>query len=339
MKIDEQRIAQNAGLWLAEGDKKTNSEITLTNNNPELIECFHRTLISMYPFERKARLYVYNKNGIYTPSIKDVEYRNYIDMRSGRPYFIYRVSGVPFVKKWKMKVEGLKKKESLYTYILQGFFAGEGNIKFSKKRKSRALRIAQGKRDEFLEKMLEHLSVQFTYSPAERSYVISGRKNLEKLLKIEIAKLHKEKDRKFREMLSSYKQHHYPKNYLKYNILGYLNKPHTAIELSKYFERSPARICKILTMLKKEGKVNNYRVRSRDYWIKINCDIIVISDRKNEILHILKAGKTTKQISNHLEVNWKAAFRRLKELERLGLVKREGQLWKRRVIQKKIVVL
>ena len=37
-------IAKCVGLWLAEGDNKTISEITFTNSQPELIILFDKTL-------------------------------------------------------------------------------------------------------------------------------------------------------------------------------------------------------------------------------------------------------------------------------------------------------
>lgn len=339
MKAPEFEIAQCCGLWLAEGDNKTKSEITLTNNNPELIRKFHGVINNIFYLERTPRIYIYSRSGDAQNIIKNIRSKNCRDKRANKPYFIYRIGSERLIKEWKSIVEEVKAKQYLYPAILQGIFAGEGNIKFSKESASRILRIAQGKRNEFIEKILGHLKIRFSYSPGERSYVISGRKNLEILGGINISKLHDEKDRKFIEMLTSYKQYHYPNNYLKDNILRQLSRPTTTSELSIFFARSEARICQVLMLLKEQGKVFNFRVRSKDYWINAESNTIIISRRKSQILQLLRDGKTTKQVAEAVGTTWKSAFRRLRELEKLGLVDKGAYQWKRKAVQKRIHVI
>jgi len=45
--IDEIKIAQCVGLWLAEGDRKSNHELTFTNNSKELIKFFHNAIMKI----------------------------------------------------------------------------------------------------------------------------------------------------------------------------------------------------------------------------------------------------------------------------------------------------
>ena len=55
------------------------------------------------------------------------------------------------------------------------------------------------------------------------------------------------------------------KYFIAENLVAFLDEPKSARELALLFRRSPARICEILTELKKEGIINNFRVRSCDY--------------------------------------------------------------------------
>ena len=56
------QLAECAGLWLAEGDNKTNSEITFTNNCLELILFFRQVIEEIYKGSNKPRLYIYSPN-------------------------------------------------------------------------------------------------------------------------------------------------------------------------------------------------------------------------------------------------------------------------------------
>jgi len=336
--MDEKQIAQCVGLWLAEGDTKTKLEITFTNNLPELITFFHNTISNIFDL-KSPRIYVYSpsKNDKIVLPI-DVKYKFYVDKRAKTPYFIYRVADVSLVKKWHETVNEFVKTPELFQYTLQGIFAGEGNIKFIKSCRSRVVRISQGKPDPLLEKILNYFKIHFKFSERERSYVISGRSNLEKLAKLNISVLNSVKNKKFEEMLSSYKQHHYPRNFLKREIYSSLSTPYTSLQLSKKFNRSQARITRILCSLKKEKKVINFHVRSKSYWIQSNKKVVIISKRKNEILKILNSPKKTSEMANSLEVSWKSAYKRLNELKKLNLVKIVDKIWVKKQSDKKIIV-
>lgn len=118
---------------------------------------------------------------------------------------------------------------------------------------------------------------------------------------------------------------------------GVNNAPKTSNQLSKIFLRDPSRITKVLSDLKKYGKVKNYRVGSSSYWTG-NKNIVIISDRKKFIIETLKTPKRTSEISKLMQADFKSASRRLKELERLNLVRRYNGLWSKRPIDKEVVV-
>ena len=53
-------IAECVGLWLAEGDNKSNSEITFTNNEFSLVQFFHDTLTQVFSHHKfNVRIYIY----------------------------------------------------------------------------------------------------------------------------------------------------------------------------------------------------------------------------------------------------------------------------------------
>ena len=54
----------------------------------------------------------------------------------------------------------------------------------------------------------------------------------------------------------------------------------------------------------------------------------------------MKGDKKTTEIANYFNVDLKSSFRRLKELEKLGLVKRrEDRIWEIMSTNKKVIVL
>lgn len=336
----DKTIGQCVGLWLAEGDTNSISEITFTNNQYYLIRFFYNSLKKIFIFKNKPRIYVYSKSRIkhFKNLIPNITHRFYVDRRANRPYFIYRVSGTRLVAEWIRLVEKIITEVDSYISVLQGFFAGEGNIKYIEKSKARVIRIAQGKPNQLVEKILNYLKVEFSYSKSERSYIISGRENLEKLVKINISKLHPEKNKKLAYMIKTYKQNHYPRGQLKHMLLKILeSEPKTSAELSKTFNRDPSRITRVLINLKKIGKVKNYRVGSLSYWTG-NKTHIIISDRKKTILNLLKIPRRTFEVANSMKVGQKAASRRLKELEELNLVKRKNKFWYKIPVEKEVIV-
>lgn len=337
--IDEAEIAQCVGLWLAEGDRKSNLELTFTNNSKKLIKIFHNTIMKIYDGKNEPRIYVYSPNDKKIKIVGEIKTNFYLDKRASKPYYIYRLADVSFLKEWGKIVKKCKNDKKIYPYILQGFFAGEGNIKTGS-HKNRTLRISQGKKNKFVEKVLDYLEVKYRFSERGRSYIITGRKNLEKLKDISIAELHPEKNQKFESMMKSYKQKHYSKGELKNKVLKAIKSPKTSKELSKELERSQARIQRVLTNLKKDKKVYNFRVRSKDYWTKRD-DIIIISETKKKYLDALREGlKRTFEFSKKFDVCPKSSMNRLKELKKLELVKRNtNKEWALRENPKEVIVL
>lgn len=326
-RVLSNEVAELAGLWLAEGDDKTAYEITITNNCFELIDFSYRTLKQLFKAEN-YRIYVYlpDKDYPLKENLPDVTVKKYTDKRARTPYFILRLANVKIVKEWKNQVDYICSKKKFYASILRGFFAGEGNIKTGS-HKNRTIRIAQKERIEIIDRILDYFEIEWKFSKEGRSYEIVGRKNWEKLVKIKIADLHPDKKKKFWRTYESYTQWHYKKHHIRDKILTYLNEPKTSLELAENFKRSQARIQDVLTELKKENKIKNYRVRSRDYWLKKDSKFIPVSKRKKTILDYLKNPKRTYQISNALKIDKKATLRRLRELNNLGLVKRDNYYW------------
>src|SRR3990170_6377779 len=127
LEISEQ-IAECVGLWLAEGDSTTEAEITFTNNSWDLILYFHKTVKNLFKVIN-PRIYIYfpSSEDMQEYSLDNIRFRYYIDSRATKPYFIYRIADKELVKIWKEIVEVCTIKEGIYSFILRGFFAGEGN--------------------------------------------------------------------------------------------------------------------------------------------------------------------------------------------------------------------
>ena len=337
-------IARCIGLWLAEGDTKTCNEITFTNNCVQLIKFFERTISKIFSEEElKSRIYVYSPTKIERIDVPFLSKINlYVDTRARKPYYIYRISKRSLMERWRERVRRYVLSRDMYPYILQGFFAGEGNIKFHMESHSRTVRIAQGTRNKLLETILKDLGIKNRFSPSERAYVITGKTNLDKLAKLEITALHPEKFKKFNEMLATYKQTHYPKHYLKKKIYALLKKPYSSRELAEMFNRSMSHVQERLKMLKDENKVQNFKIRSKVFWIRTDQNVILLSSLKREYLRLLKKNikLTTAFIAKKLNVGYISAYRRLKELEKLKLVKiGSNGKWELCIINKRIQTL
>ena len=247
------KVAECAGLWLAEGDRKCNNEITFTNNCFELILHFHSTLKQVYKNKKyNPRIYTYSPKRRPSIKVDNCIIKHYKDQRANRPYFIYRIASVELNRKWKTTVERILTQKEHYPNILRGFFAGEGNIHVSNKHKS--IRIAQKERLAFIEKILNTFNVNFSFKKRERAYVIYNRKNWDKLAKIKMADLHPIKKEKFWKVYNEFREYHYSHGFLKNKILQIAQNPITTREMAKKFNRSQARICDVLMELKKEGK-------------------------------------------------------------------------------------
>ena len=156
-----------------------------------------------------------------------------------------------------------------------------------------------------------------------------------------IADLHPIRKKKFWEAYNDFKEEHYTHNYLKKEILGCLAEPFTSKGLSIKYNRSQARIYDVLDLLKKDGKIINFRVKSKDYWIKKNQNILILSKIKQNYLKFLtNSEKNTQEFAKFFNVNWKSSFRRLKELEKLQIVKRnKDKTWRLLSMNKKVIII
>jgi DNA-binding transcriptional regulator YhcF (GntR family) len=242
------------------------------------------------------------------------------------------------VTEWKTVVSKFCERRKYFSDILRGFFAGEGNIKTGS-HSNRTIRIAQKQPMEIIDSGLRELGVTYKFSARERAYVIHGWKNWEKFFRHDIFTLHPDKQKKFIEAWKSYKEIHYPANFIRNNILSELSTPLTCRQLATIFKRKPATLQDVLCEMKVEGKVKNYRSGSLDYWVKSDSNTIVISDRKAKILKLLESSRKVNEVADLMDIGWKAARKRLGELEKLGLAKQENYLWRRVPTNKEVLVL
>lgn len=332
MKISTS-IAECIGLWIAEGDRKTKHEITFTNSEWSLIEFFYFTIIKR--FKGNPRVYVYNKKlNDMQVSLENCLIKYYIDSRASRPYFILRLASVEAIKKWKEVTTAVEPKH--YAGILRGFFAGEGNIKTGS-HSNRAIRLAQKEPIDLINNCLTYHKITWKFSKKDRAYCITGIWNWKIMKKLSLAKLHKEKQKAFISTFNSFKETHYPNGYIIQRLLKILSKPYRTKNLAKILARSEARIYDSLSDLNRLGIVKKYKVRSKNYWILSKEEVIIISKLKQKYLQTLE-GKRTAEIGRIFKVSWKSAYNRLKELEKLNLIKQEGDIWKKVNTQKKIIV-
>jgi hypothetical protein len=338
-----QEIAKCVGLWLAEGDSKTKGEITFTNNCFPLIKFFSQTILQIFKdYHLKPRLYVYspNEEKVKVP-LKHIQINYYRDRRATRPYFLFRVSSVKIVKEWYNLVKEITRKKKFFTSILQGFFAGEGNIKKTNNHNQRVIRIAQKKPNELIEKLLNYHCVEYRFSYHERAYVISGIWNWERLATIKLAELHPIKNEKFWKIYNSYMEKHYPNNHIRDNILQLLTRPYTSLELAQMFNRSHARLQEILILLRDEGALQRYKICSEAYWIRKDQKKILISRIKQIYLSSLKKRKKKiSDLAKEFNVCWKSAYHRLNELRKLQLVRQDNNgFWECIPTSKEVIVL
>lgn len=303
-------------------------ETTFTNNQPYLIAYFHEVISEILRPPNPPRIVVYlpHVGFPHLRPVRQAKYRVYIDHRANVPYYIYRVSGVEALKKWRAIVSRVCSYSSYYQFILQGFFAGEGNVKEGS-HKSRAVRIAQGKPNPLLETMLRHYEISFRYG-GHREYTISGRYNLEKVLALRMTCLHRLKHKRFMTMMASYRQRQYPKLALGELVFSALATPQTTKELATKFQRSRSRLFQVLSTLHLIGSIQCYHVNSTCYWVSTDSHLILVSKQKMRILNLLRNHRLFESASN-LATGHKAVSRRLQELERLGLVYREKANWYR----------
>lgn len=237
--------------------------------------------------------------------------------------------------KWRGLVSRVCSHSSYYQFVLQGFFAGEGNVKEGS-HESRAVRIAQAKPNPLLEMMLRHYEISFRYG-GHRQYTISGRQNLEKVLALRMTCLHRPKHKRFMRMMAGYRQRHYPRHALDELVLSTLVIPQTTKELAARLQRSRSRLFQVLSTLHLMGRVQGYHVNSTHYWVKTGSQLIVISKQKMRILNLLRKHHRVFELAANLATDGKAVSRRLHELERLGLVYREKANWHRKSTQSRVM--
>lgn len=241
-------------------------------------------------------------------------------------------------KVWRRTARASCSQPRNYQGILQGFFAGEGNVKDIAAHHSRVLRIAQGKRLPLLERILRHFCVTFRYDPSGRSYEVSGRENLEKLWRLGISRLHSKKQARFAAMMSSYRQYHYRRKFLRPVVLNILSSPLTATEIANGVTRSKSRVNQLLTALRRNGEVEMFKVRSSYYWIRSDQQCLIISEQKSKILKSLSSPRRTFEIAQLVGRTEKTVSRRLAELSRLGLVERVNSNWRALEVSKRVIV-
>ena len=120
-----------------------------------------------------------------------------------------------------------------------------------------------------------------------------------------------------------------------------LINPHMTSELAIKFNRTEARIQDVLMELKDKRIINNFRSGSRSYWIKNDQNVIIISNLKKKYLDFLGNNpKNTAELAKYFNVDFKSSLRRLKELEKLSLVKRNyNKKWEKLNPNKEVRVI
>lgn len=323
-------LAECVGLWLAEGDNKTKAEVTFTNNCLELVLFFQRIIRKIYTGNNKPRLYIYSPAErqlfYHLDGFKKVKF--YIDRRARRPYYIYRLADVKFVKVWTNLVKEIKENQEFHNDILRGFFAGEGNVKhFPSNHNHRSIRIACKLENKFIEEIMNKLKLKYNFDKYHRAYNICGA-SLNKLNEINVASLHPEKEYKFYKMIHSLKEKHYPIDYLKKALYSKSNKIHTSNELSKLFGRDITRIQEILSELKREGKLNNINFKNKSLWAKNEVIESFLMNKKLSLLKGLDKFRTINGLSSYVNLGPKSIRKRLKILAKEELVeKKENGKW------------
>lgn len=336
----EKDLSRCIGLWLAEGDSKTSREVTFTNNRFELIKLFY-SVLNGYSDDCNVNLQVYkpSKSSEFEKLDENVNIREYTDDRASKPYYILRFYSTELCKKWNKEVEKSKQNEDMYQYILQGFFAGEGSV-YEGARKNRKLRISQGKPDDFLEDMLDYFELNYYFRAEGRSYVITKKRNWDIFADLDLCELHPRKKDKFWSIYEGFQEEHYQKGHLKEEVYNALNSPWRTKELAEKFDRSQARLCDVLMLLKEEGEAINYKVESYTYWIRTDRNAVIISEVKAEYLELLrdkplKVGK----IADHFSVRKNSAYKNLRSLKELELIKKQNHEWETIENDQKVIVL
>lgn len=330
MKITNKEIAECVGLWLAEGDNKTVHEVTFTNNCLELVLFFHENINKLYFGNNKPKLYVYSSTPrVLITELQGLRIKNYMDLRANRNYYIYRLADTCFVKEWKKLVEQVKQNHELWPEILRGIFAGEGNIKHDlENNNSRNLRIAAGKRNEFIENLLRFFRVPIKYDSEKRQYWISGR-YLDYLEAINIASLHPEKEAKFRKMTHSLKEKHFSPYELESILLEKLTAFKRTKDLANEIGRSEIHLLESLRELKKMKKADCIKINGNWLWIKRELKDKFVEEEKHKILHNLKKYSSITQLSKGVGIYRKSITKRLKQYQLEGLVVRvDRNHWK-----------
>ena len=324
-----ENLTRCIGLWLAEGDNKTNREITFTNNSLELILFFHENISKLYKGKNKPRLYVYSpdEQRYFSNLLGFKTIRFYIDDRANKSYYIYRLADTKFVRFWKNLVDKTKINPVYYISILSGIFAGEGNIKYSLKHNSRNIRISSGKRDNIIEIYLNHLKVPIKYDANKRNYIVTG-KNISIFNDNHICTLHPEKGKQFRKMIKSVKEKHYSPHFLRKLVLEELYSFVRTKDLANKFNRSQLRVYDVLGQLRNENKADYIKINGFTYWASKELIENYILTQKISILKALSSNKTFTSIGKCIHMDRKAVKRKLVNLEKEGYVKRTSNYWK-----------
>ena len=326
-------LAEAVGLWLAEGDNKTQREITFTNSEPRLVVLFHERLTRLLP-DITPRIYCYSRGGHVLPPISGIPSKQYTDVRARRPYFLWRAGSTEGRAAWKDIVDDYLHNRDWWPDILRGFFAGEGNIKLSEK--SRVVRIAQ-KRTGWLERILDYFGLKWRFK--RRSYIIWSRRSWDILESIRVADLHPDKRARFRQGYVAFQEYHYSRGFLKESVREDLTEPIRTAELAKKYNRSKARVYDVLAELEAEGFAEKFSVGSYFYWIAKGEHTIIISEVKARYLELLTGPMTTTSMAQFFMVDWKSSYRRLSELAVLGLVRRrKDKKWETVPTKRRILV-
>jgi len=207
ISVDEQ-FALIAGLFSAEGDKKSRKRICITNTNPIAIEAVRAFFLKLNPDGNKVREYVYFPSGkLETSAAKNT--RHYVNKKSSKTCSIIALYDC-FMKmafEEAMVERDGTTDERLAGAFLQGVLCGDGCMAFSPERNyyeiSIALEEAEARKTR---NALKTLGIEFKEKPNGKIKIITihKKRNFEKILACGGFSLQIGKNEKLKNAIANY---------------------------------------------------------------------------------------------------------------------------------------
>jgi len=207
IRVDE-NFALIAGLFSAEGDKKSRKRICITNTNPIAIEAVRAFFLKLNPDGNKVREYVYFPSGKLETCTAD-NTRYYVNKKSAktcRMIALYDCFMKMAFEDATAELDGTTD-ENLAGAFLQGVLCGDGCIAFSAERNyyeiSIALEEAEARKTRNALKML---GIEFIEKAKEKIKIITihKKRNFEKIFACGGFSLQTDKNEKLKNAIANY---------------------------------------------------------------------------------------------------------------------------------------